>query len=182
MASIGAELRSSYKLRSTSRSTWASTAGTRTCGRKPVKCTRPPNRCARRCSARRSGPSAPAGCPPTAERTPAAARRHPSAAPAAPGRPPAAGAGRETGRPVPEHLCRRHDVGPGRARAFGPRCPSWASCSVNIVCEVLEGAGPNGVPGSGSRGGKAERPDNWAAERRPPGTLIRAMPRRQTTP
>jgi hypothetical protein len=45
------------------------------------------------------------------------------------------------------NLRRSHDVGPGHARAFGPRCPSLAPCSVNIVCEMIEGAGPNGVPG-----------------------------------
>ena len=54
---------------------------------------------------------------------------------------------------------RNHDVRALPAGAFGPRRPSPAACSVNIVCEVIEGAGPNGVPGeTRSPGGKAERP------------------------
>ena len=44
-------------------------------------------------------------------------------------------------------LRQRHDVEPVRAGAFGPGRPSLAPCRVNIVCEVIEGAGPNGVPG-----------------------------------
>ena len=52
------------------------------------------------------------------------------------------------------NLPRSHDVGPGHARAFGPRCPSLAPCSVNIVCEVIKGAGPNGVPGRPGAGRK----------------------------
>jgi hypothetical protein len=60
--SINAELRSSYKLGSTSMSTCRSTAGTWTCGTNPVKCTRLPNRCA------------PAPTGPGRRRRPAAAR------------------------------------------------------------------------------------------------------------
>jgi hypothetical protein len=51
-------------------------------------------------------------------------------------------------------LRQRHDVEPVRAGAFGPGRPSVAPCRVNIVCEVIEGAGPNGVPGWPSAGRK----------------------------
>jgi hypothetical protein len=43
-------------------------------------------------------------------------------------------------------------------RAFDPRRPSSAPCSVNVVCEVIEGAGPNERRGDPEPGGKAERP------------------------
>ena len=42
--------------------------------------------------------------------------------------------------------------------AFGPRRPSSAPGNVSIVCEVIEGAGPNRMPGDPEPGGKAERP------------------------
>jgi hypothetical protein len=51
-------------------------------------------------------------------------------------------------------LRRSHDVWPVQAGAFGPRRPSLAPCSLNIVCEVIEGAGPNGVPGRPGAGRK----------------------------
>jgi hypothetical protein len=41
------------------------------------------------------------------------------------------------------------------ARAFDLRRPSSAPCNVHSVCEVIEGAGPNGVPGR--PGGREER-------------------------
>ena len=56
------------------------------------------------------------------------------------------------------------------AGAFGPGCPSSVPCSLTIVCEVIEGAGPHQPPGNRSRDGKAERLDSGEAERRPPGT------------
>jgi hypothetical protein len=43
-------------------------------------------------------------------------------------------------------------------RAFDPRRLSSALCNVNIVCEVIEGAGPNERRGDPEPGGKAERP------------------------
>ena len=45
-------------------------------------------------------------------------------------------------------------VWPLYAGASGPRRPSLAPSSVNIVCEVIEGAGPNGVPGRSGAGRK----------------------------
>jgi hypothetical protein len=45
-------------------------------------------------------------------------------------------------------------------RGFGPRRPSLAPCSLTIVCEVIEGAGPHQPPGNRNRDGKAERPDS----------------------
>ena len=43
-------------------------------------------------------------------------------------------------------------------RAFDPRHLPSAPCNVNIVCEVIEGAGPNERRGDPEPGGKAERP------------------------
>ena len=61
------------------------------------------------------------------------------------------------------------------AGAFGPRRPSSAPCSLTIVCEVIEGAGPHQPPGNRSRDGKAERPDSNRLNGDPK-DLIRAMP------
>jgi len=70
------------------------------------------------------------------------------------------------------------------ARA-GPRRPSSAPCTVSIVCEVIEGAGPHQPPGNRSRDGKAERPDSNRLNG-DPRDLIRAMsgrgPRSNCTP
>ena len=48
-----------------------------------------------------------------------------------------------------------HDVRPVHAGAFGPRRPPLTPCTLNIVCEVIEGAGPNGVPGRAGAGRKS---------------------------
>ena len=61
------------------------------------------------------------------------------------------------------------------ARAFGRRRLSSALCTLTIVCEVIEGAGPHQPPGNRSRDGKAERPDSNRLNGDPK-DLIRAMP------
>jgi hypothetical protein len=53
---------------------------------------------------------------------------------------------------------------------------------VNIVCEVIEGAGPSGMPGDLEPEGKAERLGTAQRLDGDPRDLIRAMSTRETTP
>ena len=83
------------------------------------------------------------------------------------------------GLPPLTGLCRvrrSQDVWPVHARAFGPRRPPSAPCNLSIVCEVIEGAGPNERRGDPEPGGKAERPGTAQRLNGDPKDLIRAMP------
>jgi hypothetical protein len=66
-------------------------------------------------------------------------------------------------------------MGGGPSRAFDSRRASSAPCTVHIVCEVIEGAGPNERRGDPEPGGKAERPGQLRGWTATPRDLIRAM-------
>ena len=85
---------------------------------------------------------------------------------------PAEGAG-PAGRADP--LRARRQCAPGRRRGPGKRRHRPVPCNVNIVCDVIEGAGPNGVPGRPGAGRNRLRSRGRGCTATP-GNLIRAMP------